>query len=97
MGTNPVTVQSLKNYLRIDHDEDDLLLETILAAGKQYISGQTGLPLSEWEEKQDLTIALMVLCCDMYDNRSYNVQSTRTSSVNQVIDTIISQYRMNLL
>ncbi len=30
-----LTLEEAKNYLRVDHDEDDALIESLVAAGKQ--------------------------------------------------------------
>lgn len=42
----------------------------------------------------DLTIALMVLCQDMYDNRSIYVDKT---NINKVVDNILGAHSHNLL
>ena len=50
-----------------------------------------------WEQidnKEDLTIALMVLCNEMYDNRVFSVQDNKA---NTVITNILDMYAVNLL
>ena len=97
MTVSQVTVQTLKEYLRIDTNEENALLEAILAAGRQYIRSQTGLIDDECETKEDLSVALMVLCSEMYDNRSYTTNANRTANTNKVVESILAQYSGNLL
>ena len=71
MKISEVTIQNVKEYAHIYHDEDDFLLETIISASKSYIKNYTGLSDEALDEKEDLSIALLVLCNEMYDKRSY--------------------------
>lgn len=39
----PVTVEDVKSHLRIDHDDDDALIETYLAAAVSHLDGKDGI------------------------------------------------------
>lgn len=94
MKISEVTLSVLKNYIHVYHDEDNALLEAILAGSKAYIQGYTGLSAESLDLKEDLTIALMVLCAENYDNRSYSVDNHEQ---NPVVKTILHMYATNNL
>lgn len=94
MVISEVTIQDLKDYAHVYHNEDDLLFASILPACKSYIKGYTGLSDEQLDMKEDLTIALFVLSNEMYDNRTFSVQSDK---VNTVIKSILDMHSINLL
>ena len=63
-------------------------------AAKSFIRGQTGLDDEQIDAYEDITIAVLVLTQDMYDNRRLYVEK---SNVNKVVDSIIYQYAENWL
>lgn len=94
MKISEVNIGDLKEYAHVYHDEDDQLFASILPACKSYIKGYTGLSDEQLDTKEDLTIALMVLSNEMYDNRTFSVQSDK---VNTVIKSILDMHSINLL
>jgi hypothetical protein len=91
-----LTVQDVAGYLRLSEltTDDEALLPTILAAAKDYVYKYTGLTPLAADIYKDLTIAVYVLCQDMYDNRAYYVDS---SNVNKVVEAILGLHSVNLL
>lgn len=101
MKISDVTIDDLKQYANVYHNDDDNLFTTILAAGKQFISNYTGLPLVDddmsddyCDAHEDLTVALMVLSNEMYDNRAFVVDNTK---LNFVIKQILDSHSVNYL
>lgn len=94
MKISEVTIDDLKEYASVDHDLDDKIFSNILLAAKSYIKGYTGLSEEQIDSKEDLTIALMVLCNEMYDNRVFSVENNKA---NTVITNILDMYSVNLL
>jgi hypothetical protein len=103
MKVSEVSIDDLKQYANVFHNEDDNIFITILNAGKQFISTYTGLPLVDdltngitdsVDDHEDLTIALMVLSNEMYDNRAFVVDNTK---LNFVIKQILDSHSMNYL
>jgi hypothetical protein len=103
MLISDVSISDLKQYANVYHDEDNNLFTTILAAGKQFISTYTGLPLEpdptngiteSVDSHEDLTIALMVLSNSMYDERAFIVDNTK---LNFVIKQILDSHSVNYL
>lgn len=96
MKVSEIDVEYLVDYLKLDDpdDEDLKFVQTCLDAAKSYIRGQTGLDDEKIDTHEDMTIAVMVLVQDMYDNRRYYVDN---KNVNLVVDSIIKQYAENWL
>ncbi|WP_294186355.1 head-tail connector protein [uncultured Clostridium sp.] len=94
MKISKVTINELKEYANVEHDLDDKLFTMILSAAKSYIKSYTGLTLEQMDDKEDLTIALMTLTNEMYDNRVFIVQDIK---LNTFISSILDMYSVNLL
>ncbi|MEC1757383.1 head-tail connector protein [Schinkia azotoformans] len=94
MKISEVTLQHIKDYAHIDYGEDDTLINTIMIAVKAYIKSYTGLTDEQIETKDDLTIAFIILCNEMYENRVYTVQNDK---VNIVVKSILDMHVVNLL
>lgn len=94
MKISDVSIEDIKQYANIYHNEDDNLISSILTAAKSYIRNYTGLTDEQMDQKEDLTIVLMVLCSEMYDNRAFIAED---SKVNLVIKSILDMHSINLL
>lgn len=94
MKISEVTADEVKKYLNLDSAADDPMLGPILEAAKAYVSGYTGRGIAEMDKYEDATIALLVLCADMYDNRQMVVAE---NSVNKVVQSILDMHCVNLL
>ncbi len=97
MKVSEVSVQFLKEYCRVEDDSEDMLFTTILEAAKQFVKTQTGLDDAGIEEKEDLAVVVLIMGAEMYENRTYTMSSNRTVGLNPAAESIINQYRMNLL
>lgn len=93
MLISEIAVSDVADYLRLDDAEDPILVP-IMAAAQKYIIDYTGLSEEDLEDHEDLYIAYMVLCQDMYDNRALY---TDKASVNKVVDSILFRHRKNFL
>ncbi len=96
MKISEVTIEDLKEYAR-EYSDDSETLKTftnILVACKSYIKGYTGLSNEQMDTKEDLSIALMVIANEMYDNRTFTVENDK---VNTVIKSILDMHSINLL
>lgn len=63
-------------------------------AAVAYVSGQTGLNETEMDGHEDLTIAVLTVISDMWDNRSLTIDR---SNPNTLVDNILFAYSSNLL
>lgn len=94
MKVSTVTTADVAEYLRLDPGETDSLLEPVLEAARSYIRGYTGLDDEAIDAIPDAWAALMVLCQDMYDNRTMYVDRSG-ANLNRVVDSILAMHREN--
>lgn len=92
MKLSEVTIQTVSEYLKID--STDTMIPIILPAAKSYVLKYTGIAETDADNYEDLTIALLVLCSDMYDNRQMAVSG---SNVNRAVQSILDMHCLNLL
>lgn len=98
MKVSELTIPIIGNYCRIMDDDvsdsENLSLEAMKIAAISYARSYTGLSDSEMERHEDITIAILTLIADMYDNRSMIVDK---NNVNRTAEGILSMYAKNLL
>lgn len=96
MKISEITAQDVFDYLKLDDDEDNTKREIncMLEAAKSYVKSYTGLTEQELDNHNEFYIVIMVLCQDMFDTRSYYVD---TGNVNKVVESILGMHCMNLL
>ena len=97
MKLSEIDVPFVKEYLRQDGDEDDKLIGAILEGAKDYIVKYTGQSLEQLEESEDLTIAVLVLCAEFYDNRTISVNDRLNLRVNLMLESLIGRCSVNLI
>lgn len=96
MRVSEVDESVIAQYCRIE-DVESLETESLTAmksAALSFIRGYTGLTDEQIDEHEDITIALLVIVQDMYDNRTLYVDS---SNINRVVDAILGMHSVNLL
>lgn len=95
MKINEITLKDVKDHCNIYHNNDDDYLQNIvIPSSKAYIKVYTGLDDEAIDKKEDLSIAFLVLCADMYDNRQYQVNSVNK---NPIVESILNMHSINLL
>lgn len=75
-------------------DGDLALIPVLQKAAVEYVKSYTGLDDGEIDQHEDITVAVLVLISDMYDNRQMYVDKSNT---NRVVETILGMYCTNLL
>ena len=89
-----ITINDIAEYIRLDEigDAEEKQLSTFLVIAKDYIQNYTGL--DDLDEYADIVLAVLVLCQDMYDNRTMYIDK---GNVNKVVQTILDMHtRTNL-
>ena len=97
MKLSEIDVPFVKEYLRQDGDEDDKLIGAILEGDKDYIVKYTGQSIEQLEDGEDLTIAVLVLCAEFYDNRTISVNDRINLRINSMLESLIGRYSLNLI
>jgi len=82
----------VKNYLRIDHTEDDALLLLMIDETKNFIQSYLNIKFSEMEEIPDeFTIAALALIAHWYENRE--IQTNVQGELKYIFSGILDMYR----
>lgn len=95
MRLSDVGLALVKQYARIDGNEDDLLIEqVILPAARAYVLSYTGQTAEDADSIPDMAIACLALCCHLYDHRDMAADKTQIS---RVMDSILGMHAVNYL
>ena len=91
-----LTAADIAEYLRLSEvtAEDTNSLTTYLTIAKSYIVQYTGYTLAELDAFSDIVQVALILCQDMYDNRSLYVDK---SNLNFAVESTLDSHRVNLL
>ncbi len=94
MKVSEISLDDIKNYIRIDTNDDDIFLDAVLSGSKSFVKSYTGLDDIKIDEKEDLSLPVFVLCAEMYDNRQFTVDK---ANINPIIQSILDMHSINLL
>ena len=94
MKISTSNLQSVKQYLRIDTDEDDELLGGIMDAAEGLIVSLTGLSAEAVRDISEMGYAFLCICQQMYDVRDMTVSK---DSLNPIVQQIIYAHAVNYL
>lgn len=91
-----ITAQDVAEYIRLYEvtADDTNTLNTLLMVAKAYIAQYTGRSDEELDDYPDFVIVALILCQDMWDNRTLYVDST---NLNNVVESILGLHQVNLL
>ena len=91
-----ITASDVADYLRLPEvtEDDTNTLNNLIGISKAFISNYTGRSIDELDNFQDFVIVSLVLCQDMWDNRTLYVDS---SNLSMVVESILGMHSVNLL
>lgn len=90
-----ITAQDVAEYIRLDATTEDInTLNTLINVAKVYVGEYTGRTIQDLDNYKDIIIVILILCQDMWDNRTLYVDS---SNVNKVVESILGLHSINLL
>lgn len=91
-----ITANDIASYIRLDEVEQADLntLNSLLGVAKTFVMKYTGRTVEELDNYQDFVIVVLILCQDMWDNRTLYVDNT---NLNKVVETILGMHSVNLL
>ena len=95
MNFENITIMYVKEHLKIDGNDEDVLISSYLDSAKKYILSYTGLTEEQASEKEDLVFALLALAGEFYENRTNSV--TIQVRENPIVKSILSMHSVNLL
>lgn len=84
-----LSLEEVKEWLRVDHDEDDASIEHLIKASEQYLRNATG---KEFDDSNELAKQFcLFLISDWYENRQL-----KGEKVGERVRTIISSMLVQL-
>lgn len=91
-----ITVDSVADYLRLDEvtDSDKNTLATLISIATSFIKSYTGLDDVGVDKYPEFVIVVLILCQDMWDNRTMYVDS---KDLNNTVQSILAMHSVNLL
>lgn len=93
MKTSELTLDVIKQYLRIDGNDDDILLNAFLSASIQYCTSYMDCTLEDLEKYDDVTIVILSLVADSYEVRQFTTSTVKTNPIMQgVLDLHCSNF-----
>lgn len=98
MKVSDLTNNYIADYLRID-DPGDIELNEIDAmriAAVEYVKGYTGLTIEEIDQHEDITVAVLILIADYYENRTLYLDY-KYKEENSTVSKLLSMHCINFL
>lgn len=92
-----ITAEDVWNYINPAEELDavsETTLTNLIGIAKTFISSYTGRSQAELDNYQDFVIVALVLCQDMWDNRTLYVDK---GNLNKVVESILGLHSVNLL
>ena len=91
-----ITAESVAEYLRLDEvtDSEKNTLTTLISIATSFIKSYTGLDDVEVDKYPEFVIVVLILCQDMWDNRTLYVDK---ASLSYPVETILGMHSINLL
>ena len=91
-----ITVESVADYLRLDEvtESEVNTLDTLISVATSFIKSYTGLDDVGVDKYHEFVIVVLILCQDMWDNRTMYVDS---KDLNNTVQSILAMHSVNLL
>lgn len=88
-----LTLLNIKDYLRIDHDDDDQMLEIMLQSAQSFIQSYLNRSFEDFEVLPgEFTIACMALVSHWYERREIQPEKT-AKELNYVFSGLLDMHR----
>lgn len=94
MKVSELTLPIIKQYLRIDGNDDDIILNALLASAIQYCTSYMGCTKEDLDKYNDVTIVVLSLVSDSYEVRQF---TTSTVTLNPVMQGVLDLHCSNFL
>ena len=86
-------IDAVKEYLRIDDDADDMTLELMMNAAREYIKDAVG----KCDEKNPTQMLFMLIIQDLYENRVLTVKEADKQLLTHVVGSMVLQLQVSQL
>lgn len=84
----------VKNYLKIDFDDDDNELLLYIRAAQSFLLNQINIDIELIDEKPDIVIAALLIISHFYEHKSILSPGSKfNNNIDFVLEQILIQYR----
>lgn len=84
-----IDLEAVKEFLRVDYEEEDALIESLIIASEMYLKNATG---KEFTSKNELAVLYCkVLIGDWYNNRELMANKNVSEKVKFTLQSILLQ------
>lgn len=91
---NEIDLQFVKNYLRVDFDEDDNLINTMIFAAKSYVQNYLNKRFEDFDElPTEFTVATLSIISHWYENRIIQSEKTANEELKHVFSGMLDYFR----
>ena len=97
MKLNELQLSDVKQFLRVDYDEDDTLISSFMEVATSYIKNYTGLTIEKCNEIEEFSRGALMIISDLYENRKAVENTATSTSINKIYDSMLNLYCVNLL
>lgn len=94
MKVSEIDLPTLKQYLRVDGDDDNILLTAYLDSAKEYMCSYLGCSVVELDKYAPLAVVAMAIVADAYEVRQF---TSSTITKNPLIEQMLAMYCGNFL
>lgn len=94
MKVSEITLPTLKQYLRVDGDDDNILLTAYLDSAKEYMCSYLGCSVADLDKYATLAVVAMAIVADAYEVRQF---TSSTITKNPLINEMLAMYCDNFL
>lgn len=94
MKVSELTLDTIKQYLRIDGNDDDMILNMLLDSAIQYCTSYMGCTKEDLEKYEDVTVVVLALICDSFEVRQF---TTSTVTLNPIMQGVLDLHCSNFL
>ncbi|MEA5268957.1 head-tail connector protein [Clostridium perfringens] len=89
-----LSLKEVKNYLRVDYEEDDLLIQDLIDMSEEYLYNATG---KKFTEKNKLAKRYcLALIYDWYKDKGMNIRATKNTTVSEKVKYTLQSVLLQL-
>ena len=86
-----LTLENAKKYLRVDYDEDDDFITTLILTAEEYLFNATGI---RYTEKSNIAVLYCsILIYDWYNNREFVTAKKVSDKVRFTLTSMMTQLK----
>lgn len=85
-----VNLKDIKEYLRIDYEDDDKLIQNLIEEAQIYIDSCCGTKYKGSEKEKLADILLRKIIKDLYDDKGLYLDKNRTKGYDRISSTILN-------